>query len=385
MNRNRRIAIVLSHNTPWHRAVLGGIPLHTPRTSRWDFLLTRPDNLGEEQLRAWGPDGVIGSFSLRRTVRLIRELGAPAVTISENIRGIGLPAVLFDCVKAGRMAADHLSDAGLHHFAYVGWGGHGASPPRFAGFRERLAEVRRRPQFLELRGFGGEQPLNDLIEWLPTLDRPVGVFAFNDITAATVIHAAQAISLRVPDDIAVLGVDNDEAICSFTTPPVSSVEARPLRIGRLAADLLDRLLAGEHPEESRILVPPRGVVERASTDHLAIDDERIARAVRYIRARVGTRINVAEVARATGIGRRVLELGMHRALGHSPLEEIQRARLKIARHLLADTQVHLDEVAGRSGYRDLNHMARTFRDRLGTSPARYRKRHGSARRMSIDP
>ncbi|MCD8482352.1 MAG: substrate-binding domain-containing protein [Verrucomicrobia bacterium] len=379
MDRPLRIAIILSPNTPWHRSVLGGIPSHVPLSGHWEYLLTRPDVAGEKQLLQWKPDGVLGSFNHMSTVNSVLALKVPAVNVSENISGLDLPCVLLDCNEAGRMAADHLREVGLHQFAYAGWSGHGASPLRYGGFKSRLEEMGLNGLFsVDLKGFGGEEPIRTLLKWLPTLPRPIGIFAFNDIAASTVIQAAQALKFRVPDDMAVLGVDNDEAICAFTTPQISSIQALPNRIGRLAAELLDYQLCGKQGFERRILVAPRGVVARASTDHLAIDDEAVTRAVRFIRTHAGERINVADVVRMTGIGRRVLEKRMSQILGHSPLEEIQRSRIKLATRLLVESPLELNMVAVRSGFRDLNHLVRTFRERLNDTPANYR-RHAKER------
>ncbi|MCC5840652.1 MAG: substrate-binding domain-containing protein [Opitutales bacterium] len=382
MEPNKRIAIILGLNTPWHRSVLAGLPLFRPRSGRWTFNIFRPDADGAAQMRRWHPDGILGAIDSAAIARTGLDTGLPTVSITEGLPEFAMHRVVLDGEACGRLAAGHLTETGVSNFAYVGWKGHPASPYRLRGFQDGLLDRQQTPEQIDLSGFGTDRPIAQLVEWLLTLQRPCGLFCFNDITAMTVLHAAAQIGLRVPEDLAVLGVDNDEALCTLMTPGISSVSPRPRLTGKLAADLLDRLILGEVPPLKRIPVQPRGVIQRASTDHLSIADEGIARAVRHIREHAGSGINVAEVAQSVGIGRRTLEKGIQRELGHSPLEEIQRARIRLARHFLSETTLPLEEVATRSGFRDLNHLTRTFRARLSTTPGAYRRERRSTNRSS---
>jgi LacI family transcriptional regulator len=177
----------------------------------------------------------------------------------------------------------------------------------------------------------------------------------------------------VPEEVAVLGVDNDLVIGSVSDPPLSSIDLDSRRIGYDAASLLDRLMSGERPASHELLIQPSRVVCRQSTDILAIDDREVAEAIRFIRERAAAGVRVEELVEATGLSRRVLEQRFQRSLHRTPKQEILRVQIDRAKALLADGETPVSKVAGQSGFTSLKYFARAFRRITGTTPRDYRK------------
>ena len=197
--------------------------------------------------------------------------------------------------------------------------------------------------------------------------------ACNDVRARHVLEACRTLGLRVPDDVAVIGVDNDEMICDLTDPPLSSVEQGATPMGYQAAALLDRLMSGKAATPLRFVVKPEGVVARRSTDTLAIDDPEMAQAVRFIRNHARERIRIDDVVKAVGVSRSTVERRFKAVMGRTIHAEIERVRLEHAKQLIATTDLPLKRVATQVGFKYVQYLTKLFRERLGQTPAEYRK------------
>jgi LacI family transcriptional regulator len=201
----------------------------------------------------------------------------------------------------------------------------------------------------------------------------VGIFATLDNVAADVLEACRHLEIKVPEEVCVLGVDNNESITQFTHPPLSSIALPGAKIGFEAARLLDRLMAGEPPPAQPLRLPPTGVVARQSTNLLAIADEDVLAAVRYIREHLQEQTAVADLLRVVSVNRRYLEFKFKKFLGRSPLQEIRRMRIERARQLLAETDLSMPAVAAKSGFANAERLANVFRQELGVTPTTYRR------------
>lgn len=206
-----------------------------------------------------------------------------------------------------------------------------------------------------------------------SLPKPVGLFACYDIRGRQALDACRRAGLSVPDDVAVLGVDDDAVLGGLSSPPLSSVIPDARGAGRLAAELLEALLRGEPLERDEWLLPPVGIAMRQSTDVLAIDDAVVVAAVRYIREHACDGIKVADVLKAVGSGRRGLESRFTRRVGHTPHEEIARLQFRRVEQLLAETDLPLATIAARAGFRHTEYMTVAFTRRHGVSPSRWRR------------
>jgi LacI family transcriptional regulator len=212
-----------------------------------------------------------------------------------------------------------------------------------------------------------------LVEWLTDLQKPVGVLACYDIAGQEILEACKIAGLAVPDDVAVLGVDNDELICNLTSPPMSSIQPDALGTGHLAAAILDRMMTGEPWMPGLHLLPPLRIAARQSSDLFSVSDPVVARALAFIRDAAGRRLSVPEVLRHVGLSRRALDYRFTNLLGRTVHDEIMRARMERIAHLLISTDWTLPRIAEFLDFPHSEYMGVAFRRLNGTSPGEYRK------------
>jgi len=211
-----------------------------------------------------------------------------------------------------------------------------------------------------------------LSAWIRSQPKPIGVLAADDATGLAVLDACRRGDVAVPDDVAVIGIGNDETLCDLAIPPLSSIDVNAAGAGYEAAALLDRLMDGGSAPNRPIKLAPRGVITRRSTDTVAAEDEEVARAVSFIRERACGGLQVGDVLAHTGMSRASLQQRMKQLLGRTIHQEIQRARLNRAKHLLAMSGLTIKQVARESGFASVQYMTRVFRAETGETPARFR-------------
>jgi LacI family transcriptional regulator len=302
--------------------------------------------------------------------------------------GPDVPAIVLDDAATASMAADHLIDCGLRHFAYYAATGglrymrtaNDVTARRGRGFERALKD----------RGFNcliAELPLPThedllthrhhpmLIAWLQSLPKPIGIMAADDMLANDLAAACHAANIGVPDHIAIIGVNNDDLLCESAWPPISSVEVDFSRMGYLAAKTLDRLLSGEKlgADEHRVELPPIRVHQRMSTDVLASELPDVANAIRYIRQHACDPCTVDDVLREVPVTRRTLERQFAQQLGRSPYDEIAKVRVETARRLLLQPDMPIPTIAERCGYSAVQSFNRAFLQRAGITPAAFRR------------
>lgn len=354
---------------PWLFRVYRGIYGHSSKyLERW--------------FRDWQPDGIICQIYDDRLAKVYRQTGKPVVELFESRATSEFPRVLPDDVAAGRMAAAHFTERGFRNFAFYGVPWMLWSREREEGFRSEIERIFRERGGTATFSFashgsdpnGGEQPRSAqaMGAWLASLPRPLAVFVANDLWGFELVQAARELGLHVPDEVAVLGVDNEELLCELAHPPLSSVRIGAEQIGHAAVELLEQLLSGETPTHAVPRVPPLEVVARQSTDILAIEDPDVAAAIRHIRLHAAGGLSVKELLQAVPVNRRTLERRFVSLLGHTPLEEIHRVRLERAKVLL-QTDIPIYEVAARSGYGTPEYMASSFLKATGQTPTAFRR------------
>jgi LacI family transcriptional regulator len=297
-------------------------------------------------------------------------------------RGVKFPNVDIDDKQVGVMAADDFLQKGFRDFAFLGIEGFTWSRDRQSGFTSRVQQ-----RGFEISSFEQQvasvsvftdnvrsNPQPDLLSWLQNLPKPVALLACHDPRAQVITQLSAANGLNVPDDISVLGVDNDDLFCALSRPPLSSVAIPWERAGFLAAELLHRIMQGEKIPPDQHLIKPTGIVERQSTDAMAVKDPDVRNAMRFIRANADRLINVDDVVHAGTLTRRTLERRFHDVLGYSPLEAIRRARLVRAKLLLSTTEFPVARVAQECGFGQTSWFSKAFREVFDESPVAYRKR-----------
>lgn len=312
----------------------------------------------------------------------VRALGVPVIGIDILNPVEGMPNILGDNAAIAEMARKHFMERGFTHlaycqFAHIHWADERGA--RFtASARERGLHVY--PYVIQ----GSEQNLTqedmlyEIATWLLSLPRPTAVFACNDDCARLIGAACAAEGIHVPDEVAILGVDNDEMVCLPHDPPISSIALGFKKAGFEAAALLDRIMKGREPLTSQeIKLLPEHTVTRRSTDTLAVSDQNVATALRYIREHAHQAMGVPAVVKAAGVSRRALEYSFQSALGRSINSVIQEQRVERVAKLLIQTNLTVSQIAAELEFTDNEHVSRYFRREKGFTPTAFRKKHGA--------
>jgi LacI family transcriptional regulator len=253
---------------------------------------------------------------------------------------------------------------------------------RCAGFqlveiaRGSVCDARGFPCFHYTRPQGcpdGDSEVDAIGAWLAKLPRPLAVFACYDARGQQVLDACRRFGLAVPDEVAVLGVDNDDVLCELSPPPLSSIIPNVQRSGWEAAAMLARMMAGEKVRPGLYAIPPKGIACRQSTDVTAVDDACVAQAARFIRENACSGIGVAEVVAAVPLARRLLEKRFRALLGHTLREELTRVQMHRVKEVLSGTNLPLAEIADRVGFKHVEYLTVVFKRECGIAPSAYRQ------------
>ena len=380
-----KVILLVESSRESGRALLRGIASYAYHHGPWSFYW-EPAGLekGRRSSVVLEADGVIARDvdMVPREKGLVRRL--PGVVIGHRHTEVpGKANVVTDSAAVAGMAAEHLLGCGFRHFGFCGYRNTSWSAARRdvfamkirqAGFEVRVHEVR------EVRPDGVAQhekkARESIVRWLRSVTRPIGLMACNDDLGKEIVEACRQAGLRVPDDVAIIGADNDEVVCGLSNPPLSSVAINFERAGYEAADVLDHLMRGARRVPERIMVRASHVVPRQSTDILAVEDAGLAKALRFIRDHARSGATVEATAAAAGLSRRVLEKRFRKYLKHSALEEIRRVRTDQIARMLVETELPVSQIAETLGFEDVQHVARYFRAGKGLSPLAYRKMHG---------
>ncbi|CAN5397810.1 DNA-binding transcriptional regulator [soil metagenome] len=375
------VAIVLDISNVFGRSILRGVMKVASTERRWathkDFWRTT-----ESLTKLPKCDGAIITALPPDQVPLVLSKIKHVVSCSGGADPTLMPVVSLDDVAVGAMGAEHLLNCQLEHFAFYP-GGHSGwvtadnrrkgfiNRLKSAGFDCHISPITLPPQPERLTH--AHRPA--VIAWLGKLPKPCGVLGLDDDSANDLAEACQEAGLSVPDQIAILGINNDDLTCELAWPPMSSIDAGFNRLGYHAARMLDRMMMGEKlkPEERVIRLPPLGVMQRVSTSLMAVSDPNLSDAVRYIREHACDPCTVHEVLRHVPISRRSLERQFADQFGRTPHDEITRVRIEQAKRLLVSSQLTLNEITERCGYSGVQNLARSFRKETGMTPAAYRR------------
>lgn len=372
--RRRHVALIIETSNAYGRGLLQGIRRFA-ENGGWTvyFGETSRAELQVEWLGDWNGDGVIARIENERIADQLRGLERPVVDVSAPRLVPEFPCVETDDAAIARMAFGHLREAGLTSFAWCGDSRFQWSQRRAAAFAEECRSSGFEPRCFDLRSESGWLERREALgSWLISLPRPTAVFACYDIAGYEILETCADLGIRVPDDIAVLGVDNDELLARLTSPPLSSILPDARGAGYLAAQILDSMMRREPHRTGTHLLPPLRVVQRQSSDILAVADIAVAQALRMIRRAPDDPASIAEICRTVGLSRRALDSRFRAALGRTVHAEVTRVRLARVAHLLVSTTWTLDRIAEHTGFAHAEYMSTTFRQRYGSPPGRYR-------------
>ena len=374
------VALIIETALAPGREMLRGIARYVREHGPWSTFL-EPRSLEAsvpKWLARWDGDGIIARVQNRQIADAVAETGIPVVDVLGTVRDRPLPLVHTDDICIAAMAAEHLLERGFRRFAFFGLEGESWSQQRRDGFVSAVAAagcpctVYETPRHVHHTRMW-EEYADDLARWVSDLPRPTGVMACSDQCGPVLLEACRRAGAAVPDEVAVIGVDNDEPLCEVSDPPLSSVWPDHTRVGYEAAALLDRRMRGEPHPDRPVLIPPHGVVTRQSTEVLAIEDRDVAAAVRFIRERACDGPGIDDVAAHVCVSRSVLQRRFKKAVGRTIHDEMLRVRLARARFLLTETDLPIALAAEKAGFKHQEYMGAVFRRRLGLTPAQLRR------------
>jgi LacI family transcriptional regulator len=379
-----KVALLIETARGFGRDFLLGVARYSRLHGPWSFHITPGDyKQVVPKMKQWGGTGIIARIPDKRIADAIISAGVPTIALGltdEQLRP-GSPLAKFseissDAAEVSRLAAEHLLDRQLNHFAYVGSEDRAWSSRREKCFEDYLAarghhaHVYRQPKRPRDRDWEREQEF--LADWINKLPTPIGLFACDDDRGREVLEACSLAGLHVPEDIAVVGVDNDEVFCELSNPPLSSVALNAESAGYRAAALLDGMMQGRIRKPQRIHVEALNVATRRSTEVVAVEDQDIAAALRFIHREQGKGISVDDVVQEVAVSRRNLERRFSDAIGRTILEEIQLVRLERAKRLLVETTYPVSKIAALAGFGSAGYFIQFFQKRVGKTPRKYR-------------
>ena len=376
----RRVALLIESSRAYARELIRGIARFNQDRTHWriEFTPRGLDDPPPAWLKAWKGDGILARINDQRMARALSRKGIPVVDLRRKLRSKGVPLVGPDDAAVSRLVVEHFRERGFRRLAFVGMpvGTHKAMDTRAEHFRRFVEQAGDEHRQLNVevvtRGDRWETQCGQIRDWIERLDRPCAIMACNDDLGLQVLDACRRAGIRVPDEIAVAGVGNDECFCDLALPALTSVDLNPRKIGYEAAARLDRMMAGKSVPDRETVVAPSGIVARMSSDVVATEDSRVAQAVLFIRQHACDGIQVKDVLRHVCVSRALLEPHFKRILGHTVHQEIQRVRLLRVQELLTATDLSIKQIARQVGFRYPEYMMRVFRRVTGQTLKQYR-------------
>jgi LacI family transcriptional regulator len=379
-----KVALLIETARGFGRDVLLGVARYSRLNGPWSFHITPGDyKQAVPKMKQWGGTGIIARIANDRVAQEVISADVPTIAIglTDEQMQPGSPLARFseistDAAEVARLAAEHLFSKQLRRFAYVGSEDRAWAHRREKAFYNYLTErgfsphIYRQPKRPRDRDWEREQEY--LANWISELPTPIGLFACDDDRGREVLEACSLAGMHVPEDVAVVGVDNDEVFCELSDPPLSSVAVNAEAAGYRAAALLDGMMRGRIRKPQRIVVEALGVVTRRSTEIVAVEDPDIAAALRFIHREQGRNISVESVVREVAVSRRNLEKRFRDSIGRTILEEIQLVRLERAKRLLVETTYPVSKIAVMAGFGSAGYFIQFFQKRVGKTPRKYR-------------
>ncbi|MEX2169172.1 MAG: DNA-binding transcriptional regulator [Pirellulales bacterium] len=374
------VALLIETSRSYGRGVLHGIRRYMSAHGPWSVYLELRalDSKTPSWLKNWKGDGVITRTGSQQMADAIAATGVPTVEmrstrLKHNFHFIGV-----DNRAIGQMVTEHLRERGFRRFAIYGIETEDYFEERCHNFVAAVeaagfpCDVYQQPGHREIPINWERQQLH-VGEWARGLPKPVGVMACTDQLGFWFLDACRRVGVAVPEEVAVVGCENDDSLVSMSVPPLSSVQFNAEKTGYEAAALLARMMHGDVPAERHTFIPPLEIVVRQSSDIVAVEDKEIAEALRFIRENAPYGLTVDEVLRAIPMSRAALDQAMRGAIGRTVKAEILRVQLDQVKRLLADTDFSLSQIADRTGFKHPQYMAELFKKKCGKTPGAYRR------------
>ncbi|KQV90233.1 AraC family transcriptional regulator [Massilia sp. Root351] len=381
-----RIALLFNANKSFDREVTAGIAAYLGSTrATWDLFLEEDFRLRLAGIESWQGDGIIADFDDPAVAAALSRCRVPVVAVGGSYAEqadypCGVPYVATDNFKLIKLARDHLIDVGLHRFAMFSLPK--AKENRWAQERENAFLSLMLEDQMEAEIFRGcetsasswDEAVQGQIAWLRSLPKPIGIIGVTDARARQLLQACTIAGIEVPEQVALIGIDNDPLVRMLTRIPLSSVIQGAQEMGRTAAHLLDQMLHGVRLADTRIQVPPAGINVFASSQHQPVKHPHVMRARHFIRQYACQGIKTHQVAEYVGVSRSSLEAYFRQELGCSVHDVILRFKLDAAKAGLEEGERSIADVALGCGFTSTQYMHLVFKRELGCTPRAYRDR-----------
>jgi len=377
----KRVILLIESSRAFGQLLVKGIVQYSRFHAQWSFY-REAAGLNERGADVkWHADGIIAHVLNTKIAERIIPKGTPAVVKGINELIPRVCNIVGDTEAIASMAAEHLMNLGFKNFAYCGFkevlwsrefGKFFCQRLEKAGFSVNLysqakAKVKR----------SWQKELERLVKWLHPIPKPVAIMACNDDRGQHISEACKIAEYRIPYDVAIIGVDNDEWICNLTSPPMTSIALNIERAGYEVAELLDRLMSGEPMKDQKVIIVPTHVVTRQSTDLLAVDDPEVFKALEFINKNFKKPIQIDDIVNATTASRRALYYRFKRIIGKSINNELRRVRVEHIARILVETSLPISRIAADYKYTSFRNIARYFKLEKGMSLLQYRQKFGS--------
>lgn len=384
MARTRKILLLIESARAFEQGLLKGIAEYSRLQGPWTFYRNIPRVSGGRQftlpqIRKLNVDGII--VREQDITKQLLTLNIPTIVSPYRKPFEGLPNIVTNDLAIGKMAAQHLLDRGFKNFAFFGldkkfyW-----SQNRYDSFTKALSKNANSISVYTKKDSSSGNSNNEqqkIAQWLKTLPKPVAIMAANDDRSYNLYEAIKLAKLKVPETVAIIGVGNDEIVCGLNAPPLSSIALNTHTAGYKAAQMLDKMITGKKLKTANIIVEPLNVIERHSTDVLAIEDEDVVAAIRFIRSHCNEMIQVDDVAQAAQLSRRQLYNRFKNAIGRSIYQEIRRVKMNRAAKMLAETNLSVSQIAKELGFIDQKNISRCFSQEKNMTMLAYRKQYSN--------
>ena len=375
----KRIVLLVETSREFGRQLIIGIARYSRLHGPWFFY---KEQMGLKSsipnLTSWKPDGIIMRDSLIKNELI--ELKIPTILVQHDSSiPKNLPVVKTDSASIAKMASEHFIERGFKNFAFCGFDNYEWSNHRKnyfyqynseAGFETHVYSL---PENLKINDWENEQ--RHVCDWLNTVPKPVGLLACNDDRGQHILEVCKRLGFKVPEDVAVIGVDNDPMICEIGDPPLTSIALNVESAGYEAAKLLDQMINNQKIEGKEILVSPIHIVQRQSTDLLAINDSEVVTAIRFIKEKAKDKILINDVVKMTRISRRTLEQRFKKIIHRSIYDVIRQVRVELIAKLLIETDYPISHISSLINFTDIEHISRYFKKEKGIGLREFRKLH----------
>ena len=372
----KNVILLIERSGPLSHSLVKGIMRYSNHHLEWSFCRESSYQNRRKEMVKWQVDGVIAHVLDSKMAKKIVPLEVPAVVKGINEIVPNMANIVIDIEAVGKMAFEHLRDHGFESFAFVGFEEELWSRELSDYVQQEYAADIYMEQKSRIRK-SYEKELGRIVQWLDSLEKPVGIAVGNDDCGRHVIEACKHAGYQIPAEVGIINVEDNEGISDWTCPPMSSIQLNTEKAGYEAAELLDRLMLGQGDDRQKITIHPVGVIVRQSTDVCCVDDPEIRKALEYIKENYEKPIQSDDVVKATTISRRALYDRFKQIMGHSINDELRRVRVEKIAKLIVETDIPISQIVDQCRYTSLRNVSRYFKREKGMSLLEYRKKFGN--------